>query len=108
LSELLVLAYATAVGFAAAGIASTFYQWVTARPVAFVLPSGRIVACVLAGVSFALVGPYIVARTAIRSVTVDRRPATWLVGGFAIVLLWSACSGILVLDLALSLRHGLV
>lgn len=104
----MILLYAAAVGFVAAGIASSFYQLVTARPVAFVLPSGRLLACIAAGLSFALIGPYIVARTAIRLVTVDRRPATWLLGGFAIVLMWSACSGIIVLDLALSLRHGLL
>ena len=108
LSQLMILAYATAVGFAAAAIASSFYQLVTARPVAFALPNARPLPMILAGVSIALVGPYVVARAAVRAVTVDRRPASWLVGGFAIVFLWSACSGILVLDLLLSLRHGVV
>jgi len=105
--ELLLLVYATAVGFVAAGLAASLFQLVTSRPVAFVLPSTRLVSCFVAGLSFALVGPYIVARAAVRARWSDRKPLTWLAGGLALALLWSTCSGIVVLDLALSVRHSL-
>ncbi len=83
--EFLLLLFAAAVGFVAAGL----------------------VACLAAGASFALVGPYIVARGAIRARSVDKRPLGWLMAGLALAAGWSTCSGIVVLDLALSLGHGL-
>ena len=106
--ELWLLLYCAAVGFVAAGLASSFFQLVTRRQVVFAIPSPRVVACFVAAVSFALVGPYIVARAAVRAVRADKRPVTWLVGGLAVAGLWSACSGILVLDLALAMRTSLL
>jgi len=106
--ELWLLLYCTAVGFVAAGLASSLFQLVTRRPVAFAIPSPRIVACCVAAVSFALVGPYIVARAAVRAVRADKRPVTWLFGGLAVAGIWSACSGIVVMDFALAMRTSLL
>ena len=105
--EFWILVYASAVGFVAAGVISSLYQLVTRRQVAFSIPNPRFVSCFAAVVSFALVGPYIVARNTIRSRFVDRKPLSWLAGGFGLAALWSACSGILVLDVALAVRESL-
>ncbi len=106
--ELWLLLYCAAVGFVAAGLSSSLFQLVTRRQVAFSIPSPRILACFVAVVSFAFVGPYIVARGAVRAVRADKRPVTWLFGGLAVAGVWSACSGIVVLDLALAMRTSLL
>ncbi|MGV8840196.1 MAG: DUF6949 family protein [Bauldia sp.] len=106
--ELWLLLYCAAVGFVAAGLASSLFQLVTRRQVAFAVPQPRIVECFVAAVSFAFIGPYIVARGAVRAVRADRRPITWLVGGLAVAGVWSACSGIVVLDFALAMRSSLL
>jgi hypothetical protein len=106
--ELWLLLYCAAVGFVAAGLASSLFQLVTRRQVAFAVPRPRIVECFVAAVSFAFIGPYIVARGAVRAVRADRRPITWLVGGLAVAGVWSACSGIVVLDFALAMRSSLL
>ena len=105
--EFWILVYASAVGFVAAGVISSLYQLVTRRQVAFSIPNPRFISCFAAVVSFALVGPYIVARNTIRSRFVDRKPLSWLAGGFSLAALWSVCSGILVLDVALAVRESL-
>lgn len=106
--EVWLLLYCAAVGFVAAGLASSFFQLVTRKPVVFAMPSPRIVTCFIAAVSFAFVGPYIVARGAVRAVRADKRPASWLWGGLAVAGAWSACSGIVVLDVALAMRTSLL
>ncbi len=105
--EFWILIYASAVGFVAAGVISSLYQLVTRRQVAFAMPNTRFVTCFAAVVSFALVGPYIVARNTFRTRFVDHKPLSWLAGGLGLAALWSACSGILVLDVALAVRAGL-
>ena len=100
--EALVLAYATAVGFAVSGALSTLIQLMTRRPVAFALPDGSAPAYVLTALSFILIGPYVVARTSLHLVFVEGRSWGFLSGGAVIALGWSACSGIILLGLVLS------
>lgn len=103
----MLLGYVTAVGFVSAAIAGSLYQLVTARPAAFAMPSGRLTVCLAAAISFALVGPYIVARgTIARFRTQHPRPGL-VAGGIVIASIWSACSGIVMLDLALAVRQSL-
>jgi hypothetical protein len=99
--EALLLGFAAAFGFAASGMASTLYQFVTKRPVAFAAPSGGAGRYALTLLGFAITGPYIMMRAAFNARFVDHR--SWgMVGiGLSIALMWSICSGILVLDLML-------
>jgi hypothetical protein len=98
------LLYATAVGFVAAGSGASLYQLVTHRQAAFAVPKARFISCVAAVASYALVGPYIVATNALRTHFVDKRPLKWMAAGLGLAVLWSACSGIVVLDFALAVR----
>lgn len=107
MSELLLFTFCIAVGFVAAGLTSSLVQLVTGRPVVFALPRASLIPCILAGVSFTVIGPYIVARGAVRASLTDGKPLTWLAGGLTLALLWSACSGIIVLDIALSMGRAL-
>jgi len=100
--EALILAYATAVGFAASGMVSTLFQWVRGRPVAFALPNGGLPAYLLAALTIAVTGPYIVARLAFRARFAEQKSWAMLGGGLAIATLWSTCSGIVVLGFLLS------
>ncbi len=104
--EAFILAYATAVGFAASGATSTLVQTVTGRPVAFAAPEGGYWRLFLAALSFMVTGPYIVARTTFRMAAERGRSFGLVGGGLAVALLWSMCSGIAILGLVLSLRAG--
>ena len=106
MTELFVFVFATAVGFVAAGLASSFFQLVTSRRVAFVMPGPHLGKSIAVGAAFAIIGPYIVARGALRAAFIDRRPLVWLAGGLALAAGWSFCSGLILLDLALTVAHG--
>ena len=99
--ELILLAFAAAFGFAAAGTISALLQLFTNRPVAFAIPEGGAGAYVTAAVKFMLAGPYIMALVALRARFVDRRSWGLLAGGITIAVIWSICSGILLMDLML-------
>ena len=101
--EALILAYATAVGFAASGATSTLIQWMQGRPVAFALPSGGLLSFLATGLSLAVTGPYIVVRAAFFAWFAERRSLAIFGGGLLVATLWSTCSGIVVLGLVLAL-----
>ena len=107
LFEVLLLTYAIAIGFATAGIISSFYQLVTTRPAGFVLLGESAVAIFLSTLLFAVCGPLIMLRTAVNSRIVHGQPVAWLLGGVVIATVWGCCVGILALELALSIGHTL-
>lgn len=102
--ETLILAYAAAVGFAASGATSTLLQTFTRRPVAFSVPEGGAGRLLIALLSFMVTGPYIVARATFRMAAKRGKSFGLVGGGLAIAMLWSACSGIAILGLLLSLQ----
>ena len=105
--EGLIMLYATALGFGAAGLIASFLQLVTNRPVAFAIPDkAGILSYVTAALRFAIIGPYIIARMAFRAAAPPQRSLGMLGGGLFVATLWSTCSGILVLGLAVSLMTG--
>lgn len=107
LRDLLLLVYAGAVGFVAAGIAASFYRLVTSEPARLGL-SGETAISLLTTFAFcALTGPVIVMDHALRTRKVERAPLGWLAAGTLIAGLWSCCLGIIVLELVLSLRDSL-
>ena len=107
LHELLLLLYCVAVGFAAAGIAASFYKLVTAEPARFGLLGETVFGLATSFVFCALTGPVIVVDFAIRNRRVDKMPIAWLMAGVGIAALWSCCLGLVVLDLVLTLRDSL-
>ena len=99
--ELLLLVFAAAFGFAAAGTSSALLQWLTKRPVVFAAPEGGAIGYVAAALKFMLTGPYIVVQASFRARFVDQKSWGFLGGGITIAAIWSACTGILLIDLML-------
>jgi hypothetical protein len=105
--DLFLLSYCAAIGFVAAGVAASFYKMMTHEPARFAL-LGQGWAGALATFLFCAVsGPAIMLDLVVKLRFTDRRALGALFGGLAIVLLWSVCSGILVLQLVLQIRSGL-
>lgn len=103
LFKLLLLCYASAIGFTAAGIVSSFYQLVTAKPVRFALLGDGAGAMFVSALFFAVCGPMIMFRTAVRARLIDNQSVGILCGGVAIAAIWGCCVGIVALDLVLSI-----
>lgn len=108
LRELLILAYASAVGFSVSGAISTFLQLVTRRPVAFAMPEGgaRAPTYILTALSFMAIGPYVMARTSIRLRFREGGPLSVFAAGLTISLMWSLCFGIALMGLVLAAYGG--
>ena len=98
-----LLFYCAAVGFVAAGIAASFFKMVTSEPARFALLGQSWLGLVTTFIFCALSGPAIIMDYALR-----RRPwdgdALRLIAASALVAgLWSVCSGILVLQVVISI-----
>jgi len=106
--DTLLLFYAAAVGFVSAGITASFYRMVTAESPRFGPLGGSFVAWVSACVLVALAGPVIVIQSVLGNIREKRIPRAMLAAGVLIAGMWSGCIGILVLELAFSLRESLV
>lgn len=102
--DLLLLVYASAIGFVSAGITASFYRMVTSEPARFGPAGTSSLALVSAFFLGALAGPIIILQSALNGVRERRIPRTMLGAGVIIAGLWSGCIGILVLDVALRLR----
>ncbi|HUG63000.1 MAG TPA: hypothetical protein VMP03_14205 [Methylomirabilota bacterium] len=101
------MAFAMASGFVAAGVLSSFYQLVTASPARFELSADRMLAGLVQIFLLMFAGPVILMRNAIRGRIIERRPLRWLAASTTIAAVWSLCSGVIVLEFALALRHSL-
>jgi cytochrome c biogenesis protein CcdA len=102
-----VLGYAATVGFVAAGIIASFYKWMTSEPARFALLSESTLGLVTSFAFFALTGPVIIAEHMLRSYRAGKGQAGGLFAGLIVAMLWSCCSGIIVLSIVLSLRNGI-
>ena len=99
--EVFALAYVTCVGFVCAGILSSFYQLVAQRPVGFRVNAETWSGTVASIGMCTFAGPFIIMRNALRGRRIENRPIGWLFGSSAIASLWSACSGVLLLNVAM-------
>jgi hypothetical protein len=106
--ELVVLIYAVAVGFVAAGIATSFRQLLTAEPPRLSLIGERWTTLAATLAIFAVTGPLLVFRAVVSGRLAERRSLAWTIGGITIVGLWSCCLGILVMGLVMRLVMALV
>ena len=103
----MILAYAGSVGFVAAGIASSFYKLITSEPARFGPQGPGALALLSAFIFGALTGPVIVVEKALSTRRTDRIPLGWVAAGIFCAGLWSCCSGVVVLQLVLAIRHTL-
>jgi hypothetical protein len=102
-----LLLYCAAVGFVAAGVAASFYKMVTKEPARFTLLGTGWFAALVTFLFCALTGPAIVMDLVIRQRLADRKAIPMLLAGLVVAALWSVCSGVLVLDLVISIRDTL-
>jgi hypothetical protein len=104
---MIILGFATASGFVAAGVLSSFYQLVTETPARFDITADRIWSGTLQIMLLMFAGPVIVMRNAIRGRILERRPLGWLAASTVVAAAWSLCSGIVVLEFALAIRDSI-
>lgn len=102
--DLMILFYATATGLVAAGILASLYELVTAQPVKFRLFGKSFGAWFASFLFLAMTGPFIILRGAVHAVRTERRPFGAMMLSLLIAGLWSSCSGLVVLDIALTAR----
>lgn len=102
-----LLLYCAAVGFVASGVAASFYKMVTHEPARFTLLGRGWLAAVVTFVFCALTGPVIVMDMVIRQRFSEKRALGILVAGFVVAALWSVCSGIVVLQVVVTVRDSL-
>jgi hypothetical protein len=102
-----LLVYCAAVGFVAAGVAASFYKMMTTEPPRFALLGKGIGALAVTFVFCAVTGPAIVMDIVLRLRIGDRGAVGSALFGLGVVALWSICSGVLVLDLVITLRDTL-
>jgi hypothetical protein len=97
--DLFLLFFCAAIGFVAAGITSSFYKLLTLQPPRFALLGEGWYGAAVTLVFCALSGPAIMADLTIQAWLAKRDAFAVLFGGLLIVSLWSACSGVIMLEL---------
>lgn len=106
--DLIIAAFATAIGFVGSGIIASFYQLITAQPPKFDIEDSSILAGVAGVLLLMFAGPVILMRNAIRGRLLERRPVGWLAASTCIAGAWSLCSGVVLLQFGLALRNTLI
>jgi hypothetical protein len=102
--EMMIVLYATAVGFVAAGIVSSGYQLVTAQPLKLVI-GGTTASIARATVLCAVAGPLLITRALATEYAAKNRTPTILAAGTFAAIVWSCCLGILILGFSLSIIY---
>ncbi|MEP3045769.1 MAG: hypothetical protein ABJL55_12400 [Roseibium sp.] len=99
--DLLIVGYIASAGFVAAGLLGSLYQLITSQPPKFNF-AGESTMGFLTGVMMCIfAGPFIIMRNAIRGRRIENRPLGWLVASSTIAGMWSMCSGLMVMHVAL-------
>lgn len=99
----LLLFYCAAIGFVAAGIAASFFKMVTLEPARFALLGQSWLGLAMTFVFCALTGPAIIIDHAVRRRPMSGNGVGLVLASVLVAALWSACSGILVLQLIMLL-----
>ncbi|MEQ8783949.1 MAG: hypothetical protein RIE06_30135 [Roseibium album] len=99
--SLLLVGYVASAGFVAAGVLGSLYQLVTRQPPKFSFSGENLLAFLIEVFLCVFAGPFIIMRNAIRGRRIEKRPLGWLVASSTIAGMWSMCSGILVMNVAL-------
>ncbi|SFO80273.1 hypothetical protein SAMN04488056_11338 [Cohaesibacter marisflavi] len=96
--ELIALFYVTAVGFVCAGILASLYQVMARKPAGFRVSINSWPGIFASIFICTFAGPFIIMRNAVRGRRIEHRPIGWLFGSSAIASVWSACSGVFLLN----------
>jgi cytochrome c biogenesis protein CcdA len=99
--------YCAAVGFVASGVAASFFKMVTHEPPRFALLGKGWFATAVTFLFCAVTGPAIVMDLVIRNRNMKSGAVGYVAAGLFVAVLWSICSGLLVLDLVLQLKETL-
>ena len=102
LRELLLLFYCVVCGFVASGVASSFFKLVTSKPARFVLLGEGVFGAATTFFFCAVTGPSIIIDTVLFGDRPRGNQLAWISGAFVVAAFWSACSGVLLLDLILT------
>ncbi|WP_040617104.1 hypothetical protein [Roseibium sp. TrichSKD4] len=105
--ELILAVYIACAGFVAAGVLGSLYQLLTKEPPRFNFSIESLTGIVSGIFMVLFAGPFIIMRNAIRGRRIENRPLGWLVASSTIAGMWSLCSGLLVVQVALGLAHSL-
>lgn len=106
LRDSLVLLYCAAVGFVAAGLAASLYKIVAREGPRFKMLGEGWLAAVSTFLFCAVTGPAIMLEIVGKILKERGAPGT-IAAGLAVAAIWSVCSGILVLQIVLSVHRGL-
>jgi hypothetical protein len=98
---LAIYLYATAVGFVAAGLLSSFTQLVSGEPLRFGLEPNSVLASLGGVLLRVLAGPAILMRNAWPGRRLEARAPIWFGFSALIAGMWSLFSGAILLDLIL-------
>jgi hypothetical protein len=101
-SELGIVAYCAAVGFAAAATIATFYQWVTSERAELFATRKSTLGLALAVVISMFGGPFIVVQKVWGGLKARQLNALPAVLGVIIAGMWSVCAGIFYVHLLIS------
>jgi hypothetical protein len=104
--ELLILVYALAVGFAAAGLSSSIYEMVTLQPASFIVQGTGIPLLIVTGFFFAVTGPMLVFRKVMAGRKEKRLTVGITVSGLALCAMWSCCVGLLLIEAMLHISDS--
>lgn len=96
--EVLAWVYVTCVGFVCAGILASIYQLIAHRPAGFRVSANSFPSVIMSVILCTFAGPFIIMRNALRGRRIENRPIGWFFGSSAIAGVWSACSGVLLLN----------
>jgi hypothetical protein len=107
LREGLLLFYCAAVGFVASGLAASLYKMIMLEPAGFKLLGDSWPGAIITFFFCAVTGPAIVMDLVIRNRVIDKKAVSALVAGLLVAVLWSTCSGLVVLGLVLQLKDSL-
>ncbi|WP_420414685.1 DUF6949 family protein [Roseibium sp.] len=99
--DLLIVGYIACAGFVAAGFLGSLYQLVTSQPPKFNFAGETVTGFVTGVLMCVFAGPFIIMRNAIRGRRIENRPVGWLVASSTIAGMWSMCSGLVVMNIAL-------
>ena len=99
--------YIIVTGFVFSAVLGSFWQLFKSEPVGFSVTYSSWIAG-FSGVIFCVfAGPFIIIRNSIRGRKIEGRPVGWIVAASGIASLWSFCTGLVIIQLALTFRDGI-
>ena len=95
--DVLLFAYAAAVGFVSAAVLAAIYRGLTSEPVSFTTRGPGLVSIVASFLFRLVVGPAIIVRQSVVSAQAGTVPSSWAAAGVMVAMVWSGCLGIAII-----------